>query len=126
MSAQLAWNMWKGAGAFALDDSKRTESMLKVSIKGFLINILNPKLSLFFLAFLPQFIPQNTNTPLLGMLLLGGVFMALTLLVFIGYGLLANKVSRYVVSSPEAMKYIQRTFSASFAMQGTRLAFSEH
>ncbi|BBB29850.1 hypothetical protein NEJAP_1900 [Neptunomonas japonica JAMM 1380] len=76
--------------------------------------------------FIHLFIPQNTNTPLLGMLLLGGVFMALTLLVFIGYGLLANKVSRYVVSSPKAMKYIQRTFSASFAMLGTKLAFSEH
>ena len=122
----LAWSMWKGAGTLALDDSKHAESMLKVSIKGFLINILNPKLSLFFLAFLPQFIPENTNHPLLNMLGLGGVFMALTLFVFIGYGLLANKVSRYVVSSPRVMRYIQRTFSAAFALLGTKLAFTEY
>lgn len=122
----LAWSMWKGAWTLALDDSKHAESMLKVSIKGFLINILNPKLSLFFLAFLPQFIPENTNHPLLNMLGLGGVFMALTLFVFIGYGLLANKVSRYVVSSPRVMRYIQRTFSAAFALLGTKLAFTEY
>jgi threonine/homoserine/homoserine lactone efflux protein len=122
----LAWNMWKGADALVLDESKAEDRMLKVSTKGFIINILNPKLSLFFLAFLPQFIPENTNTPLLSMIFLGGVFMALTLIVFIGYGLLASKVSRYVVGSPKAMKYIQRTFSVSFAMLGTKLAFTEH
>jgi threonine/homoserine/homoserine lactone efflux protein len=121
----LAWGMWKDAGGLALNDSGEKVRMLKVSSRGFLINILNPKLSVFFLAFLPQFIPVQTEAPLINMLILGFVFMVMTLLVFILYGLLANSVSTYIVNSPKLMKYVQRSFSATFAMLGAKLAFTE-
>lgn len=121
----LAWGMWKESGALVLEEKMDKSSMLRVSTKGFLINILNPKLSLFFLAFLPQFVSTQAQAPLMNMLVLGGVFMAITLIVFVLYGLLANSVSVYIVNSPKVMKYIQRTFSATFAVLGAKLAFSE-
>jgi len=121
----LAWGMWKDTGGLVLEDSGERVNMLAISIKGFLINILNPKLSVFFLAFLPQFIPVQAEAPLINMLVLGVVFMAMTLLVFIMYGLLANSVSAYVVNSPKIMKYVQRTFAATFAMLGAKLAFTD-
>ncbi|GGI94634.1 lysine transporter LysE [Shewanella hanedai] len=121
----LAWGMWKETGGLVLEDNGDRASMLAVGTKGFLINILNPKLSVFFLAFLPQFVPAQAASPLINMLVLGVVFMAMTLFVFIFYGLLANSVSTYVVSSPKIMKYVQRTFSATFAMLGAKLAFAE-
>lgn len=121
----LAWGMWKDTGGLVLDDIGERVSMLKVSSRGFLINILNPKLSVFFLAFLPQFIPVQAEAPLINMLILGLVFMGMTLLVFILYGLLANSVSAYILNSPKLMKYVQRSFSATFAMLGAKLAFTE-
>ena len=121
----LAWGMWKETGGLVLDDNGDKASMLAVGTKGFLINILNPKLSVFFLAFLPQFVPAQAESPLINMLVLGVVFMVMTLLVFILYGLLANSVSTYIVNSPKMMKYVQRTFSATFAMLGAKLAFAE-
>jgi len=121
----LAWGMWKGTGSLALNENTEKVSMLKVSSRGFLINILNPKLSVFFLAFLPQFIPAQAETPFINMLILGFVFMVMTLIVFISYGLLANSVSSYIVNSPKLMKYVQRSFSATFAMLGAKLALTE-
>jgi len=121
----LAWGMWKDTGSLALNENTEKVSMLKVSSRGFLINILNPKLSVFFLAFLPQFIPAQAETPFINMLILGFVFMVMTLIVFISYGLLANSVSSYIVNSPKLMKYVQRSFSATFAMLGAKLALTE-
>ncbi|WP_444998270.1 LysE family translocator [Aliikangiella sp. IMCC44359] len=121
----LAWSMWKETGSLILDEKEEKNNLLDVASKAFLINILNPKLTLFFLAFLPQFIPQHAEAPLNNMLLLGGVFMVMTLCVFILYGLLANSIRGYIINSLVAMKYIQRTFAASFAMLGAKLAMTE-
>ncbi len=121
----LAWSMWKETGAIKLQNEKSGINGLSISLKAFLINILNPKLTLFFLAFLPQFIPSNAKVPVINMLVLGGVFMLMTLTVFILYGLLANSASRFIVNSPKITKYIQRTFALSFALLGFKLALSE-
>lgn len=121
----LAWRMWKETGSLLLENSGEGVDLFSISSRAFLMNILNPKLSLFFLAFLPQFIPAQAEAPLLNMLALGGVFMAMTLLVFMLYGLLADKVSTYIVNSPQATKYAQRSFAAMFATLGAKLAFTE-
>jgi len=121
----LAWSMWKETGALKIEGQNKNKGVWQISVKGFLINILNPKLSLFFLAFLPQFLPSQTESPVFNMLVMSGVFMGMTLLVFIVYGLFANSVRMYVVNSPRIIKLTQRTFAAIFAMLGMKLAMAE-
>ena len=121
----LAWSMWNQNGSIKFNNNNVSTSAWRVSVKGFLINILNPKLSLFFLAFLPQFIPVQTATPVFNLLALGLIFMLMTLVVFIGYGLLANKVSQYILTSTSALKNVQRMFASIFAILAVKLALAE-
>jgi len=121
----LAWSMWKETGRFKLENKDEVHGVWRIGVKGFLINILNPKLSIFFLAFLPQFVPVQTVSPVADMLFLSGTFMAMTILVFILYGLLANSMRVYVLHSPKIMKMTQRSFAVIFAFLGTKLAFSD-
>jgi threonine/homoserine/homoserine lactone efflux protein len=96
-----------------------------VIVTGFLINILNPKLSIFFLAFLPQFISADDGHPVARMLELSGAFMAMTFAVFVLYGLFAASVRDRVISRPEVMRWLRRAFAGGFALLGARLAFAE-
>jgi len=121
----LAWSMWRETGSLTFDSSTTRRGMVQIATKGFLINILNPKLSIFFLAFLPLFVPANTSTPIFQMLFLGIVFMAITLGVFILYGLSANGVRKYVVNSPSVIVWLQRSFAVTFAALGLKLAVTE-
>lgn len=120
----LAWSMWRQTGTLELTAEENRKSMFRTACKGFLINILNPKLTVFFLAFLPQFIPARAPMPVLNMLVLGGVFMGMTWVVFIVYALLADKARTWIVNSPGKVRNVQRTFAVMFAMLGARLAFS--
>jgi threonine/homoserine/homoserine lactone efflux protein len=96
-----------------------------VIVTGFLINILNPKLSIFFLAFLPQFIAANEAYPLARMLELSATFMAMTFVVFVVYGLFAGAVRDRVVTRPRVMTWLRRAFAGGFALLGAKLAFAE-
>jgi threonine/homoserine/homoserine lactone efflux protein len=89
-----------------------------------LINVLNPKLTIFFFAFLPQFVSATEPDALPRMLVLSGVFMLVTLVVFIGYGVLAAAVRAHVVSRPRVMAWIRRTFAVAFVALGARLALA--
>ncbi|MFC3283749.1 LysE family translocator [Litchfieldella rifensis] len=123
--AYLAWAMWKESGTIALRGESPDKKLSKVATRAFLINILNPKLSIFFLAFLPQFVPHNAVSPITHMLLLSSVFMVMTLAVFIVYGVFANGVRTYLSNSPALIKWIQRTFSGVFVALGAKLAMAE-
>ena len=90
-----------------------------------LINILNPKLSIFFLAFLPQFVSANDPDTLSRMLGLSAVFMLLTFIVFIGYGLCAAALRRHVISRPRVLTWMRRTFAGAFVVLGAKLAVAE-
>ena len=120
----LAWSMWRQSGTLELQAGQKNKTMFRTAFKGFLINILNPKLTVFFLAFLPQFIPARAPMPILNMLVLGGVFMGMTWVVFIGYALLADKARTWIVTSPAKVIYVQRAFAVLFAVLGAKLAFS--
>lgn len=121
----LAWAMWRESGGLSLEGQKETISGVRVAMRGFLMNILNPKLTLFFLAFLPQFLPAGASATVLELSVLGGIFMAMTLVVFCLYGLCAHGVRDYLVRSERAARYMQKIFAGSFAVLGVKLAFTE-
>ena len=132
----LAWGLWRGSGSLALDDAdpgagaeRQTAGTVRrhgrIALRGALINILNPKLSIFFLAFLPQFVPSGAGDAVPRMGLLGAVFMVLTFVVFVGYGVAANAVRRRVLSSRRATRWLQRAFAAAFAGFAVKLALTE-
>ena len=120
----LSWSMLQNSGSLCLNERQEKRSLFAVAFKGFLINILNPKLTIFFLAFLPQFIPFQTQQPTYNMLLLGAIFMLMTFSVFIVYGLLATSVRTYIIHSEKISTIVQRVFAGSFAALGIKLAFT--
>jgi threonine/homoserine/homoserine lactone efflux protein len=121
----LAWAMWRETGSLKFDSHSTKIGLWQIVRKGFLINILNPKLSIFFLAFLPLFVDLNASSPTLNMVLLSLIFMAMTLFIFILYGISANGVRRYVVNSPRLIVWLQRSFAGIFAALGIKLALTE-
>jgi threonine/homoserine/homoserine lactone efflux protein len=121
----LAWSMWHETGTLKFNSPSSKSNFWQIVTKGFLINILNPKLSIFFLAFLPLFVSPNTSSPIFQMFILSIVFMAMTLIIFILYGISANGVRRYVVNSPRLIVWLQRSFAAIFATLGAKLAMTE-
>src|ERR1700751_6084171 len=121
----MAWQALRERGALAVDRKFDERGSRRVIVTGFLINILNPKLSIFFLAFLPQFIATEETHPLARMLELSGAFMLMTLVVFVLYGLFAAAVRDRVISRPNVMKWLRRAFAGGFALLGARLAFAE-
>ena len=121
----MAWQALRETGALAVDSRIDGRSARRVIVTGFLINILNPKLSIFFLAFLPQFIAADEARPLLQMLELSGAFMVMTFAVFAVYGLFAASVRDRIVTRPKVMIWLRRAFAGGFALLGARLAFAE-
>ena len=120
----LAWTMVKAGGALDLREDRSEMSLTRTAIAGALINTLNPKLSFFFLAFLPQFVDVNDPRATLSMLLLAGVFMVLTFMVFVGYGATASLARRHVIARPGVMAWVRRSFAATFALLGLKLALT--
>ncbi|QIO98518.1 MULTISPECIES: LysE family translocator [Bradyrhizobium] len=121
----MSWQALREQGALAVEGDISERSVGRVIATGFLINILNPKLSIFFLAFLPQFIAADESHVLARMLELSGAFMAMTLAVFVVYGLCAASVREHVISRPRVMAWLRRSFAAGFAALGAKLAFAE-
>ena len=121
----MAWSTLKEHGALKVEREVTARSAVQVTVRAILINILNPKLSIFFLAFLPQFISTQEAHPLPRMLALSLVFMAMTFVVFVGYGLFAAAVRDHVISRPRVMASIRRTFAAAFVALGAKLALAE-
>ncbi len=121
----MAWQALREQGTLAVETQPTMRSSRQVVVTGFLINILNPKLSIFFLAFLPQFIAASEAHPLARMLELSAAFMAMTFVVFVLYGLFAGAVRERVVGRPSVMRWLRRAFAGGFALLGARLAFAE-
>ena len=121
----MAWQALRERGALKVEGRLDAHSTARVIVTGFLINILNPKLSMFFLAFLPQFIAADEGRPLMRMLELGIAFMAMTFAVFVVYGLFAASVRDRIVTRPKVMTWLRRAFAGGFAALGARLALAE-
>ena len=120
----MAWMTLKESGALSVEKQPERSSR-QVIVHAILINILNPKLTIFFFAFLPQFVPAETSDGLPLMLELSAVFMLLTFVVFVGYGLFAAAIRTHVISRPKVLAWMRRTFAAAFVMLGAKLALAE-
>ncbi|MBE1295167.1 LysE family translocator [Phycobacter azelaicus] len=118
----LAWQALKSGGALAISSETRAQSGLRIARRGALINILNPKLSVFFLALLPPFLSGNPSSATSEMAMLGAIFMALTFLVFMLYGLFAAKARDLVLGSERVLAWLNRGFAAIFAALAVRLS----
>jgi threonine/homoserine/homoserine lactone efflux protein len=121
----MAWNTLRERGALRVEDEVGTRSAAQVTVTAILINILNPKLSIFFLAFLPQFVSAEELHPLSRMLELSAVFMLMTFVVFVGYGLFAASIRDHVISRPRVLMWMRRAFAGAFAALGVKLALAD-
>ncbi|MFI0514505.1 threonine/homoserine/homoserine lactone efflux protein [Streptomyces canus] len=121
----MAWATVRDKEVIDVDEGGAPRSAGRVIVRGVLINLLNPKLTIFFLAFLPQFVSPAEPHALPRMLALSGVFMLATFVVFAGYGVLAASVRGHVLARPRVMAWLRRSFAGSFVLLGVRLATTD-
>ena len=121
----MAWKILRDDSVMEVSEDGEKRSMTRIAFTGTLLNVLNPKLSFFFLAFLPQFVSAETANPTAHLIALAGVFMAMTFAVFVAYGAFAAAARDYVIQRPKVMQWIKRTFAGAFGFLGARLALSD-
>ena len=120
----LAWSTLREKGTLVVEGSDATVPARRVLVSGVLVNILNPKLTIFFFAFLPQFVKAGAPGSLGRMVALSAVFMLMTLVIFTIYGLFASVVRRHVIARPRVVAWMRRTFAASFVALGAKLTLA--
>lgn len=121
----MAWQTLRERGALRVEADAAPRPDREVVVSAILVNVLNPKLSIFFFAFLPQFVSPAEASPVLRMLELSLVFMAMTFAVFALYGVFAAAARRQIVSRPSVLAWMRRAFAAAFVALGARLAAAE-
>lgn len=120
----MAWGMWFGTGAMKVTANETKTGIAKIIRDGILLNLLNPKLSVFFLAFLPQFVRVNTPDTTAEMTLLGLIFMAMTFAAFVVYGCFAAALRRHILERKTVMSTIGKSFAGAFILMGAKLALT--
>jgi threonine/homoserine/homoserine lactone efflux protein len=121
----MAWNALREKGALRVEKEAGTRSAVQVILSAILVNILNPKLSIFFFAFLPQFVSATEAHPLSRMFEMSAIFMLLTFVVFVGYGLFAASIRNHVISRPRVLIWMRRMFAGAFVGLGAKLALAD-
>ncbi|WP_055049255.1 LysE family translocator [Devosia sp. A16] len=121
----MAWATLREKGALSVETQAPPKSARQVLVSGVLINVLNPKLSIFFFAFLPQFVGTDSSEALPRMLELSAVFMAATFVIFAVYGVFAAAVRQHIVTRPRVLTWMRRSFATIFVALGAKLAFTQ-
>jgi threonine/homoserine/homoserine lactone efflux protein len=120
----MAWSTLRETGTLSMDRSDSPPSAWRTVTSAVLVNLLNPKLTIFFFAFLPQFVPADEPGNLVRMAGLSVVFMAMTFVVFAVYGVFAAAVRRHVIARPRVVTWMRRTFAGSFVALSAKLALA--
>lgn len=118
----LAWQALRSGGTLSVKQDQPREAGMRIALRGALINVLNPKLSIFFLALLPPFLTGDPQTAATEMVLLGAVFMGMTFGVFVLYGLFAAQARTYILGSQTILRWLNRSFAAIFTALAAKLA----
>ena len=118
----MAWSTWRDTSLLSVEADAAPRSSATVIRSAVLVNLLNPKLTLFFFAFLPQFVPAGSPYALARLLGLSAVFMLMTFLVFAVYGACAASMRTHLVDRPRVVARLRRLFAASFLGLGVTLA----
>jgi threonine/homoserine/homoserine lactone efflux protein len=121
----MAWMTLKEQGTLKIQADEAPRSDRQVIVSAILVNVLNPKLSIFFFAFLPQFVSLHEENPISRMVELSLVFMGMTFVIFVLYGVFAAAVRNHVISRPRILVWLRRTFAAAFVALGAKLAVAE-
>ncbi len=121
----MAWSLMRDGGKLEVSEGKPKQVTKKIIVSGFLLNVLNPKLSFFFLAFLPQFAPLGAGNTASELALLAAIFMGLTFIVFVAYGAGASLARDYVITRPGVMNWLKRSFAGAFGFLGLKLALAD-
>jgi threonine/homoserine/homoserine lactone efflux protein len=121
----MAWATLRDRNALVVDGTQSPASATKTIVNGVLVNILNPKLTIFFVAFLPQFVAPGDPNALVHMVGLSAVFMLVTFVVFAAYGIFAAAVRHQIRSRPAVLRWLRRAFAGSFVALGARLALAD-
>jgi threonine/homoserine/homoserine lactone efflux protein len=122
----LAWQTWRDKTPLGVETATAPPTSVRVITQAVLINLLNPKLTIFFFVFLPQFVHTGEPHALQHMLMLSAVFMLLTLLVFAGYGTFAATMRARVLGRPRVVVWLRRVFAGTYLTLAGRLALPEH
>jgi threonine/homoserine/homoserine lactone efflux protein len=122
----LAIQTLRDRGPVRFEAAPEATSLARTAWTGFVINILNPKVSIFFLAFLPQFMSADPTHAVGEILVLGGVFVVMTFVVFLAYGQIAGLARDRILSSARAMAWIRRITAGAFGLMGLRLALDRN
>ena len=120
----LAWATLRDKGALGVD-AVEPSSVWRTIRQAVLLNLLNPKLTIFFVAFLPQFVHPDEPNALWHMLGLSAVFMLVTLVVFAGYGVFAAAMRTRVLARPRVLAWLRRSFAGSYVLLAGRLAVTD-
>jgi threonine/homoserine/homoserine lactone efflux protein len=118
----MAWSMWRDTGVLTVQPAARPSSATRTIISAVLANLLNPKLTIFFFAFLPQFVSARATHPILQMLQLSAVFMLMTFVVFAFYGIFAGAARSRLIERPAVIRRLERIFSLTFVGLAGKLA----
>lgn len=122
----LAYATWRHRATFQIEGTPQAESGMRLIGRAIILNVLNPKLTVFFLAFLPQFIRPESAEPIVQLVVLSAVFMVMTLVVFIFYGCIAHAFRQLVIGSARAQTILRNTFASIFAVLALRLAATDN
>jgi threonine/homoserine/homoserine lactone efflux protein len=122
----IGLSMFRGGGAMSVTGAAGTSaSTAAVVRRGILLNLLNPKLTLFFFAFLPQFLDADAGLLDARLIGLGGLFMLVTFVVFAGYAYVSAVFRDRMLSAPVAQRWVERTIGSLLIGFAAKLALSD-